>query len=108
MRWVKIFNSRDQAGSAIAEGSARRIVFGELRIALARWKGEFYAIEDACPHSGAYLSQGMVNNSGELVCPLHSYCYDLRTGREFQQMTRDARTWSLKWEGGQLYLGVEE
>lgn len=38
-----------------------------------------YALEDACPHQGGPLSQGIV--FGESVaCPLHNWCISLETG----------------------------
>jgi len=41
--------------------------------------GEFYAIENSCPHKGAPLSEGTV--CGHIVeCGLHGWQFDLRSG----------------------------
>lgn len=41
--------------------------------------GEFYAIENSCPHRGAPLSEGSV--CGYVVeCGLHGWEFDVRTG----------------------------
>ena len=107
MRWVRIFKSREDAESAIEEGKARRVVIGDHRIALARWKDEYYAIQDACPHSSAYLSQGWVNPRGEIICPLHNYCYDLKTGREYKEQSADASTWRTRMDTDGLFIELE-
>ena len=107
MRWIRIFKSIDEADNAIEEGKARRIVIGETRIALAKWQGEYFAIQDVCPHSSAYLSAGWVNSSGEIICPLHNYCYDLKSGREFQERSKDATTWEVKSDEGGIFIGLK-
>ncbi len=41
--------------------------------------GEYYALEDVCPHAYALLSQGFVDD-GKIECPLHEAVFDIRTG----------------------------
>jgi nitrite reductase/ring-hydroxylating ferredoxin subunit len=41
--------------------------------------GEYYAIENFCPHKGAPLSEGVL--CGHVVeCSLHGWQFDVRTG----------------------------
>ncbi len=107
MKWIKVFKSVDDANKAIEEGKARRINYKGQLIAIVRNKGEYFAIEDTCPHKGAPLSKGWVNAHGDLLCPLHNYCYNLNTGRELNQLTQDARVYQVKIEEGGLYVDVE-
>ena len=37
--------------------------------------GEYYAIDDACPHKGASLAHGKIHNQC-VICPYHGYEYD--------------------------------
>ncbi|MDH5399662.1 MAG: Rieske 2Fe-2S domain-containing protein [Cyclobacteriaceae bacterium] len=106
MEWVKIFNSAEEAREAIEEGKSRKVVIGDVRISLTRYKDAFYALQDHCPHSAASLSQGWTNDYGELVCPLHNYCYDLKTGREMEQKTADARVYEVKIEEEGLFINI--
>ena len=39
-----------------------------------------HAIEDACNHAGASLSEGELRD-GCVVCPMHGYFFELATGR---------------------------
>ena len=41
--------------------------------------GEVYAIDDTCTHQDASLADGWLDGT-MIECPLHSSCFDLRTG----------------------------
>jgi nitrite reductase/ring-hydroxylating ferredoxin subunit len=42
---------------------------------------EFYAFSSSCPHRGASLIEGSINGIGEIICPLHNYRFDIKTGQ---------------------------
>lgn len=42
--------------------------------------GEYYSLEDVCPHAYALLSQGFVED-GKVECPLHEAVFDIKTGK---------------------------
>src|SRR5690606_25697367 len=61
-------------------------------------EGEFFALLDRCPHSGARLSQGLLtglvesdgpgcysySRPGEFIkCPWHGWEFDIRTGQSY-------------------------
>lgn len=48
-------------------------------LALFRLGDEIVAIDNACPHAGAPLCDGSVQD-GKVVCYLHCWEFDLRTG----------------------------
>jgi nitrite reductase (NADH) small subunit len=49
------------------------------RISIYKEGGQFFAIEDICPHMGAFLSHGY-RKEGSIVCPWHNWEFDLSTG----------------------------
>lgn len=49
-------------------------------IGIYRVDGEYYALEDVCPHAYALLSQGFVED-GQVECPLHEAVFDIKTGK---------------------------
>ena len=106
MEWIKVFENPEEAEKAVEEGKARKLVIDNIRICLTRSEGRFYAVQDACPHSGASLSEGWLNNYQEIVCPLHNYCYHLVTGREATQQTRDAKVYEVKVGEDGLFVKV--
>ena len=67
----------------VAEGAGKTIEVGHKLIALFRRDGHYYAIDDVCPHMGASLSGGDVDDlRGQLVvtCPWHAWRFRLADG----------------------------
>ncbi len=48
-------------------------------IAIFNLNGRFLTIENACPHQGGPLCDGIVSGA-TVVCPLHGWRFDLETG----------------------------
>ncbi len=51
-----------------------------LSLVLFNHEGEFFALDDTCPHQGGSLAEG-VFHEGRVICPLHSWVFDVRSGR---------------------------
>jgi nitrite reductase (NADH) small subunit len=60
-------------------GRGRCVTVGRRDVALFRVEGEFFAIDNACPHRGGPLSEGDLSGC-VIYCPLHAWSFDLRTG----------------------------
>ena len=69
-------------------GLAERIPLGEGRefdadgelIAIFRARDErLYAVQAQCPHRAGHLADGIIG-AGKVVCPMHSFKFDLTTG----------------------------
>jgi ferredoxin-NADP reductase len=63
----------------LAHGQAKGVSVNGATIALFNVDGEYYAIDDSCPHAGASLSEGELAGK-ELTCPLHGAVFDVTTG----------------------------
>ncbi len=63
----------------VPEGQARAFAVGDQVVAVFHHGGQFFAIEDSCPHMGAPLSEGFIDN-GIVVCPWHGWRFDVRDG----------------------------
>jgi nitrite reductase (NADH) small subunit len=64
----------------IPEGEGRVYEIGRLAIAVFRTKeGKLYATQALCPHREGPLVDGIIG-AGKVVCPLHSFKFDLETG----------------------------
>ena len=64
----------------IDEGKGRAFDVGEKRIAVFNISGSFQAIDDACPHAGASLAEGHIEN-GKVGCPWHYAEFELASGK---------------------------
>ncbi|NYB51640.1 MAG: non-heme iron oxygenase ferredoxin subunit [Methanobacteriaceae archaeon] len=62
------------------EGEMKKVIAGDMDVLIARIKGEFFAVENKCPHMGGDLSKGTLEGS-VITCPLHHSQFDLTTGQ---------------------------
>lgn len=100
---------------------SRKLVEAEgRRIAVFNVNGEFFAINDRCPHEGGSLCKGKLtslvqsNEPGEfqlsrdgeiLRCPWHGWEFDLRTGRSVcDPRTMRVRLYEVRVEHGDEVL----
>jgi nitrite reductase (NADH) small subunit len=64
----------------IPEGEGRTFEVGAQRVAVFRTRsGAVYATQATCPHRSGPLADGLLG-ADTLVCPLHDWSFDLRTG----------------------------
>lgn len=63
----------------LAPGQVKAVAVKGAQIALCNVDGVYYAIDDACTHRGASLSEGDLVGK-ELTCPLHGAIFDVTTG----------------------------
>ncbi|WP_411732574.1 Rieske 2Fe-2S domain-containing protein [Paeniglutamicibacter sp.] len=66
--------------------------------------GDYYALDDQCPHEVASLSEGWIEGE-EIECPLHSSRFRLRDGKVLcLPATGDARTHRVEVMDGRVLL----
>jgi nitrite reductase/ring-hydroxylating ferredoxin subunit len=71
------------AASQLEGGAFVRLEYPPFDVLVTVVDGHPVAIEDACNHAGASLSEG--ERQGACVsCPMHGYLFDLTTGRLVQ------------------------
>jgi nitrite reductase (NADH) small subunit/3-phenylpropionate/trans-cinnamate dioxygenase ferredoxin subunit len=63
----------------LKEGEGKTVVVGDKLVAVFLCGGRYFAIDDVCPHMGASLSGGLVEN-GAVTCPWHAWRFRLSDG----------------------------
>jgi nitrite reductase (NADH) small subunit len=63
----------------IPPGGVAVVTIGKKDVAIFNVNGEFFAIDDTCPHMGASLSGGAVED-GCVTCPWHAWRFRLNDG----------------------------
>ena len=66
--------------SSLAGGALVRLAYPPYDVLVAEVDGMVCAIEDSCNHAGASLCGGTRQGAHGVVCPMHDYVFDLRTG----------------------------
>ena len=84
---------------------------GPEAIAVVRFEGEVYAIEDQCSHAEVPLSEGDVetlDGAPTIECWLHGSCFDLRTGEPTNlPATEPVDVYPVRVEGEDVLVDTE-
>jgi nitrite reductase (NADH) small subunit/3-phenylpropionate/trans-cinnamate dioxygenase ferredoxin subunit len=72
------FRTVAQVGQ-IPEGEGRAFNVSGRMIAVFLLGGEYFAINDTCPHMGASLAEGYVEGDA-VICPWHAWRFGIRDG----------------------------
>ena len=90
----------------IPEGSGREFQIGKRYVAIFRHNGQFYALEDVCPHAGAPLNNGPIYN-GTVTCLWHGWRFNLHDGvcvTHTRGYNVDVPTYPVTVRGYDLYV----
>ncbi|MBN3581265.1 Rieske (2Fe-2S) protein [Algoriphagus aestuarii] len=93
MKKFTLGTSKEQILSMINERSIKRVLVGDQKIALVRIGSEFFAFQAFCPHRGASLVEGQLNSINEIICPLHQYRFEIKSGRVSAGSCSDLETY---------------
>lgn len=63
----------------LPEGESCVLTVGDRDVAVFHSEGQFFAIDDRCPHAGSSLSTGHVEG-GIVTCPWHGWRFRLNDG----------------------------
>ena len=74
MSWIRITEAKN-----IPTHEGRAVRMGDAEIAIFNIDGRYLTIDNACPHKGGPLCDGIVSGT-TVVCPLHGRRFDLETG----------------------------
>jgi nitrite reductase/ring-hydroxylating ferredoxin subunit len=91
----------------LPEGEARKILVPSENpdrppheILLVRLEGRLHALDSLCPHEGGRLAEGPLWEGGTVICPLHLYRFDPRTGAAVDVDCDAARTYPVRETDG--------
>ncbi len=91
----------EEAALADSEGLTVTVDGGEY--ALFRHQGQVKCIDSACPHEGASLADGEIRD-GVVVCPWHSWEFDVCTGCSLDPPDNDVATYETLVEDGKIFI----
>lgn len=106
IKWFYLFKDQHEMNKAIPNNTLRKASVEGKKICLINQNGTLKATADLCPHQQASLSGGRLNAYNEIICPLHSYRFDLNNGRETDQRCDDLEIHQIDVRTDGIYLGI--
>ncbi len=89
------------------------VVVGDQEILICKVDGDYYAINNKCPHMGGSLYKGKLEN-GIVTCPRHGSKYDAKTGKALDKAkilfvkisVEDDKSYPLKRQENDILIDV--
>lgn len=91
--------------SEIGSGSAKKVEVNGKEIAIFNINGQFFAIDEMCPHRGGPLSEGSVEDK-TVTCPFHGWQFDVTSGDCFTNPAANINKYSVKIEGNDVLVSA--
>jgi nitrite reductase (NADH) small subunit/3-phenylpropionate/trans-cinnamate dioxygenase ferredoxin subunit len=91
----------------IAEGEGKTVIVASQLIAVFFTQGQYYAIDDTCPHMGASLSGGYLEE-GIVTCPWHAWRFRLCNGVWADNPRIKIGSYPVRVEGENVQVRVDE
>ena len=85
------------------EGEAVRVTEGEHDIAIFRIGDSWRAIGNECPHQGAFLCDGWLDD-GVVACPWHAWQFDTKTGECLSVSGMEVPVYQMEIQGEQAII----
>ncbi|MBI4433076.1 MAG: nitrite reductase small subunit NirD [Candidatus Omnitrophica bacterium] len=96
--WQKVAKT-----SEIENSQGKTVQAGTVAIALFKADGQFYAIDNVCPHRGGPLGEGYLDGA-EVTCPWHAWTFDVKTGECKNIPNVKQKSFPVKIEGDDILV----
>lgn len=93
--------------SELPQGTGQAFVVGERLIAVFHLAdGSYKAIDDACPHQGASLAEGYVEE-GAVACPWHGWRFRLCNGEWADNPRLKVNAYEVRIQGDEIQVAED-
>ena len=90
----------------LVEGEGKTVSVGGKLVAVFLADGQYLAIDDTCPHMGASLSGGYVED-GVVTCPWHAWRFRLADGAWADNPRIKIGCYPVRVEGDEVFVAVD-
>jgi nitrite reductase/ring-hydroxylating ferredoxin subunit len=104
--WIKIANSeaelplnRESIGSFEVNGE---------KVCIVKFGNQWFGFASTCPHAGALLLEGYIDEAANVVCPVHSYKFSIKNGRNAEGEDYRLKTHPVECRRDGVFIGFEE
>jgi len=92
---------------AIPEGGSGTFPVGRRLVAVFNVGGEYHAIDDICPHMGASLGGGHLEND-VVTCPWHAWHFRVTDGTWTDNPKLSVDTFEVRVKGDEIQVRLTE
>jgi nitrite reductase (NADH) small subunit/3-phenylpropionate/trans-cinnamate dioxygenase ferredoxin subunit len=89
---------------AIPAGEGTSFQVGDRLVAVFNYRGKYLAIDDLCPHMGASLGAGYLDEEGVVTCPWHAWRFSACDGKWVDNPRLGVDTFEVRVEGDEIQV----
>jgi nitrite reductase/ring-hydroxylating ferredoxin subunit len=104
--WIKIAKSESEL--VLNRESIGTLEVNGQKLCISKFDNRWFAFASICPHAGAPLSEGYVDEEANVVCPVHSYRFSIKNGRNAEGEEYRLRTHPVECRPEGVFIGFEE
>jgi 3-phenylpropionate/trans-cinnamate dioxygenase ferredoxin subunit len=78
------------------------------KITVALHDNKLFAFAHKCPHASGILADGFMDATGNVVCPLHRYKFNMQNGRNITGEGYYLKTYAIEQREEGVFVGIEE
>jgi len=90
----------------LEDGKGTTVFVNERDIALYKYEGDFYALDNTCLHREGKLGDGHMDGPN-VICPLHDWDYDVKTGVSRWNAHETIATYTVRVEGDDVQIDAD-
>lgn len=87
----------------VPEGAGIVVDVSGKRLAIFRYQGDFFALDETCPHRGGPLHEGPIQE-GVVACPWHLWQFNLKTGVSPVNPLSKVQAYKTRVEGNGVFV----
>jgi len=101
-QWIEVLKT-----DALEESKGTTVFVNERDIALYRYRGDFYALDNTCLHRQGKLGDGYMDGPN-VICSLHKWDYDVKTGISRFQPNEVVATYPVMVNEGSVFIDADK
>ena len=90
--------------SEIPVGKGGSYQVGDRLVAIFNHQGQYHAIDDICPHMGASLGSGYLDEDGAVMCPWHAWRFRVCDGKWADNPRLGVDTFEVRVVGDEIQV----
>lgn len=87
----------------IHPGKGIKKIIKNESVAIFNYNGNFYALQNRCPHQNADLADGFIKNN-QVFCPIHNWAFNIKTGAFAFNPEQKLKTYPVEIHGEDIYI----
>ncbi|HET9826827.1 MAG TPA: Rieske 2Fe-2S domain-containing protein [Chitinophagaceae bacterium] len=104
LTWHKIASQIGEI--SFAKNNIASVEIHGKKICISKFQAEIFAFAHQCPHAAGFLAEGYLDKHGNVVCPVHQYKFDIRTGRNITGEGYSLKHWPVEVRSDGIYVGL--